>query len=73
MFLPFLSFCWLCNLTLIVTMQKNLLQRIVNCSSKIICDQVQTLSLFCELQILHKMDSILKDPDHALYGEFKCV
>ena len=69
MFLPFLSFCWLYNLTLC---KKNLLQRIVNCSSKIICDQVQTLSLFCDQQILHKMDSILKDPEHALYGELKC-
>ena len=53
-------------------MQKNLLQRIVNFSSKIICDQVRTLSLFCDQQILHKMDYILKDPEHALYGEFKC-
>ena len=33
--------------------------------------QVRTLSLFCDHQILHKVESILRDPGHALYGEFQ--
>ena len=42
----------------------------MNFSSKIICDQVRTLSLFCDQQILHKVESILRDTEHAQYGEF---
>ena len=30
-----------------------------------ICDQVTTLSLFCDQQILHKVEYILKDPEHV--------
>ena len=37
----------------------------------IICDQVRTLSLFNEQQIWHKVQPILRDPEHALYGEFQ--
>ena len=40
--------CWFYNL---YTKQRNSLQRIVNFSSKIICDPVGTLSLFCDQQI----------------------
>ena len=34
----------------------------MNFSSKIICDQVRTLLLFCGQQIVHKVESILRDP-----------
>ena len=42
----------------------------MNFSSKIIYNQVRTLSLFCECdqQVLHKVEPILKGPEHALYG-----
>ena len=52
--------------------QRNSLQKIVNFSLKIICDQVRTLSLFCDQQILHEVGSVLKDLEHALCGEFEC-
>ena len=59
-----LSFiCWFYNLN---TNQRNSLQRIVNFSSNIICDQVRTLSLFRDQRILHKVESILRDPEHVL-------
>ena len=38
-----------------------------------ICDQVTTLSLFCDQQSLHKVEYILKDPEHALCGEFESL
>ena len=31
----------------------------------------RSLSLFCDHQVLHKVQSILKCPEHALYGELK--
>ena len=52
-------------------MQRKPLKRTANFSSKVICDQVRTLSLFCDQQILHYMESILKDPEHALFGELE--
>ena len=39
-------------------------------SSKIICNQVRTLPVFCDQQILHKVESTLRETEHALYGEF---
>ena len=72
MFWPFLSFAFFFffffnNLN---TKQRNALQRIVNFSSKIIYNQVRTLSVFCECdqQVLHKVEPIMKVPEHALYG-----
>ena len=55
---------WFYNLN---AKQRSSLQRIVNISSKIICDQVRTLFLFCDQQILHRVRSVLKDPEHALF------
>ena len=37
----------------------------MNFSSNIICDQVRTLSLFSDQQIWHKVEPILRDPEHA--------
>ena len=42
----------------------------MNFSSKIICNQVRTLPVFCDQQILHKVESTLRETEHALYGEF---
>ena len=45
---------------------------IVNFSSKILCDQAKSVSLFCDYQMLHKLKTIFfKDPEHALYGGSK--
>ena len=62
--------CWLYNLN---AKQRNSLQRTVNFNSQTICDQVRHLPLFCDCQMLHKVKSISKDPEHALYGEFECL
>lgn len=58
--------CWFYNLN---TKQRSSLQRIVKFSSKIVCDQAKSLSLFCDQQILRKVEWILRDPEHALNGD----
>ena len=68
--LTFSFICWFFNLTL---KQKNSLRKIVNLSSKIICEDVRSLSAFCNQQVLHKAKCILKDPDHVLYEEFESL
>ena len=45
----------------------------MNFSSEIMCDQVRSLSLFCDHLMLHKAKSILKDLEHALYGEVELL
>ena len=37
-----------------------------NFCSQIICDQVGSSSLFCDHLMLHNVQSVLKDPEHAL-------
>ena len=52
-------------------LSRHSLQRIAHFNSKIICDKVNSLSLFCDLQMLLKVHVVMKDPDHALCGEFE--
>ena len=66
---PFSSISWFCNLNA----KQSSSQRIVDFSSKIICDQVRSVSLFCDHLMLHKVKSILENPEHALYREFEVL
>ena len=61
---------WFYNLTV---KQRHSLQKkkTANFGSKIICDKVGSLSLFCDQQILLKVHLVVKDLDHALCGEFQ--
>ena len=66
--LTFSFICWVYNRN--VT-QRHSLQRTEKVSSKIICDKVRSLFLFCDQQMILKVHFVTKDPDHALCGEFK--
>ena len=83
--LTFSFICWFYNLN--VKQKKQIInlickshplllllsQRTVNFSSKIICDQVRSLFLFCDHQMLHKVKSILNDLEHTLSEEFELL
>ena len=52
-------------------LSRHSLQRIAHFNSKIICNKVSSLSLFCDLQMLLTVHFVMKDPDHALCGELE--
>ena len=56
---------------IILMLIRHSLQRNAHFNSKIICNKVSSLSLFCDLQMLLTVHFVMKDPYHALCGEFE--